>query len=185
MLSCPRVRICPLNHHHTGQFAVDRAAATRFIKHAIAQAKDMPSAPTSDSGPTTTREPSNTNGLDIAPVLVPVKVTEKMLEREQYQRELREEEREEEDSGDLKVIDGEEDDDGERSSDNSPSQASGATKGKSKVPSEKSIGKRRRRPIDPFAGLCTFIQSLYNLTVTFPPACLPRLWRGSPFRRGR
>jgi hypothetical protein len=81
-----------------------------------------------------------------------------MLEREEYQRALREEGSEEE-SGDLKVIDGEEDDnDDERSSDNSPSQAS-ATKGKSKVPSETSVGKRRRRAIDPFAGSYTLVQS--------------------------
>lgn len=180
-------RIC---HHHTGQFAVDRAAATRFIKHAIAQAKDAPPAPTSDSSPTTARVPSNTDGpADPAPALVPVKVTEKMLEREQYQRTLHEEEREEE-SGDLKVIDGEEDDDDEeRTSDNSPTQAPGvAAKGKSKVPSEMNVAKRRRRPIDPFAGLCTFVQSLSNLTVPFPPACFPRLWRrskSSPFCSGR
>lgn len=149
----------------------------------------MPPAPTSDSGPTTARVPSNIDGpADTAPVLVPVKVTEKMLEREQYQRELREEEHEEEDGGDLMVIDGEEgeEEEDERSPDNSPSQASAATKGKSKAPSEKSIGKRRWQPIDPFAGLCTFIQSLLsNLTVTFPPACLRRLWRGSPFGTGR
>lgn len=146
----------------------------------------MPPAPTSDSGPTTARVPSNIDGpADTAPVLVPVKVTEKMLEREQYQRELREEEHEEEDGGYLMVIDGEEEED-ERSPDNSPSQASAATKGKSKAPSEKSMGKRKRQPIDPFAGLCTFIQSLLsNLTVTFPPARLRRLWRGSPFRTGR
>jgi hypothetical protein len=83
-----------------------------------------------------------------------------MLEREEYQRALREEEHEEE-SGDLKVIDGEEDDnEDERSSDNSPSQASGVTaKGKSKVPSETNVGKRRRRAIDPFAGLYTLVQS--------------------------
>jgi hypothetical protein len=153
-------RIC---RHHTGQFAVDRAAATRFIKHAIAQAKDIPPASASDSGPTD-RVPPNTDGpANTAPVLAPVKVTEKMLEREEYQRALREEGSEEE-SGDLKVIDGGEgDNDDEQSSDNSPSQAS-ATKGKSKAPSEKSMGKRRRRAIDPFAGLCTLVQSHYPIS---------------------
>ena len=34
---------------YVGQVAIDRAAATRFIKHAIAQAKDTPS--TNDSVP--------------------------------------------------------------------------------------------------------------------------------------
>jgi exosome complex protein LRP1 len=160
---CQSHRLCLLNQLHTGQFAIDRAAATRFIKHAIAQAKDIPPASTSDSGPTPAHVTFNADRTaDTVPV--PVKVTEKMLEREQYQRALREEEREEEENGDLKVIDGEEDDDDERSSDNSPRQleASGvplAAKGKSRVPSETSIGKRRRQYIDPFAGLHTFAQS--------------------------
>jgi exosome complex protein LRP1 len=166
-------RLCLLNHHHTGQFAIDRAAANRFIKHAIAHAKDIPPASTSDSGPTTTRVPFNADGTaDTVPVPVPVKVTAKMLERERYQRTLREEESEEE-SGDLKVIDGEEaaDDDDKPSEDDSPGQASGvplAAKGKSRTPpSETGIGKRRRPPIDPFAGLRTFTQSHYPSCFNF------------------
>ncbi|KAI9460473.1 hypothetical protein BJY52DRAFT_256338 [Lactarius psammicola] len=141
------------------QFAIDRAAATRFIKHAIAQAKDEPPTPTLDTG-LTTRVPFNADGTaDMAPV--PVKVTEKMLERERYQQALREEECEEESGGDLEVIDDEEevsddDEDDKPSEDNSPGQASSgvppAAKGKSRVPSETSIRKRRRPPIDPFAG---------------------------------
>ncbi len=182
---------CLLNHHHTGQFAIDRAAATRFIKHAIAQAKDIPPTPTPDSGPTT-RVPFNADSTaDTVPVPVPVKVTEKMLEREQYQRALREEECEEESGGDLEVIDGEEaGDDDEPSEDDSPGQASGmplAAKGKSRVPSETSIGKRRRPPIDPFAGLRIFTRSHYPSCRNFS-ARLPRLWRGSkfsPFCTGR
>lgn len=160
-----------LNQLHTGQFAIDRAAATRFIKHAIAQAKDIPPASTSDSGPTTAHVTLNADRTaDTVPA--PVKVTEKMLEREQYQRALREEEHMEEECEDLKVIDGEEDDDGERSSDNYPRQleASGvplATKGKSRVPSETSSGKRRRQHIDPFAGLRTFAQSHCSSCCTF------------------
>ena len=160
---------CLLIHYHTGQFAIDRAAANRFIKHAIAQAKDIPPTPASDSGPATTRIPSKADGTADtlpAPVPAPVKVTAKMLERERYQRALREEECEEEESGDLKVIDGEEVADGDESSeDDSPGQVpavSLSAKGKSRVsPSETSIGKRRRPPIDPFAGLRTFTQSYY------------------------
>ncbi|KAH8997415.1 hypothetical protein EDB92DRAFT_1813852 [Lactarius akahatsu] len=133
------------------QFAIDRAAATRFIKHAIAQAKDAPPTPTPEPGPST-RVPLDTEGTaDTVPV--PVKVTEKMLEREQYQRALREEEREEDSGGDLKVIDGEEEDDEQQSEDDSPGQAAPpAAKGKSRAsPPETGIGKRRP-PIDPFAG---------------------------------
>lgn len=134
------------------QFAIDRAAANRFIKHAIAQAKNTPPTPTSDSGPTTgSRVPFSADGpADTVPV--PVKVTEKMLEREQYQQALREEEECEEESGDLEMIDGEEVAD----KDDSPGRASGvplAAKGKSRVPpSETNIGMRGRPPIDPFAG---------------------------------
>ncbi|KAI9444913.1 hypothetical protein H4582DRAFT_1806483 [Lactarius indigo] len=136
------------------QFAIDRAAATRFIKHAIAQAKDTPPTPTSDSGPST-RVPSNAEGTaDTVPV--PVKVTEKMLERERYQRALREEEQEEDSDGDLEVIDGE---DEAADEDDSPGQASLAAKGKSRAPPETGIGKRRRPPVDPFAGLHTFSRS--------------------------
>ena len=151
-------RLCLLNYHHTGQFAIDRAAASRFIKHAIAQAKDIAPTSPSDPGPTTTRVPFNADSAaDTVPVPVPVKVTAKMLERERYQQALREEEDEEE-SGDLKVIDSEEVADGdEQSEDDSPGQESGvplAAKGKSRaLPSETGIGKRRRPPVDPFAGL--------------------------------
>ena len=156
-------RLCLLNYYHTGQFAIDRAAANRFIKHAIAQAKDIPPTPTSDSGPTPTHAPLNTDGTEDT-VPVPVKVTAKMLERERYQQTLREEECEEE-GGDLKVIDGEESDD------DSPGHASGmplAAKGKSRVvPSETSIGKRRRPPIDPFAGLRTFTRPRYPSCCSF------------------
>ncbi|KAF8273035.1 hypothetical protein EI94DRAFT_1564974, partial [Lactarius quietus] len=157
------------------QFAIDRAAATRFIKHAIAQVKDAPLAPTSDSGPTTARVSSNADDpAATAPVLVPVKVTEKMLEREQYQQTLREEDREEE-TEDLKVIDGGEDD-GERPSDNPPGQASGvlplAAKGESKAPSETSVGKRRRQAFTLLQVCALSPGSLPILPLTFPSVCL-------------
>ncbi|KAH9178832.1 hypothetical protein EDB89DRAFT_1843231 [Lactarius sanguifluus] len=159
------------------QFAVDRAAATRFIKHAIAQAKDAPPTPTPESGPSTRVPLDDAEGTaDTVPV--PVKVTEKMLEREQYQRALREEEREEDSGGELKVIGGE--DDEQQSEDDSPGQAAplAAVKGKSRASPETDIGgKRRRPPIDPFAGLRTFTSvSFIHLAVTFS-ARLPRLWR--------
>ncbi|KAH9050545.1 hypothetical protein EDB84DRAFT_1613115 [Lactarius hengduanensis] len=155
------------------QFAIDRAAATRFIKHAIAQAKDAPPTPTPESGPSTSVPFDAEGTADTVPVPVPVKVTEKMLERERYQRALREKEREEDSGGDLKVIDGEEaagEDDEQRSEDDSPGQAApSAAKGKSRASPETGIGKRRRPPIDPFAGLRTFtsVVSFIHLAVTF------------------
>ena len=168
---------CLLNYYHTGQFAIDRAAANRFIKRAIAQAKDITPTLTSDSGPTTTRILSKSDGTaDTEPVPASVKMSVKMLEREQYQRALCEEEHEEE-SGDLKVINGEEvADRNELSEGDSPGQVLTvplSAKGKSRVlPSETSIGKRRQPPIDPFAGFHTFTQSHYpsccNLFCTSP-----------------
>ncbi|KAH9004140.1 hypothetical protein EDB86DRAFT_3062472 [Lactarius hatsudake] len=124
------------------QFAIDRAAATRFIKHAIAQAKDAPPTPTPESGPST-RVPLDTEGTADT---VPAKVTEKMLERERYQRALREEEREE---GQWWWGLGTEEDDEQQSEDEA---VPPAAKGKSRASPETSTGKRRRPPIDPFAG---------------------------------
>lgn len=69
--------------------AIDKEAAARFIKHAIAQA------------------PSNKTAVDdeahvVPPAAdVPVKVTQKMLDRAQYQKELREQSQDEE----LQVFD--------------------------------------------------------------------------------
>ncbi|KAH9065854.1 hypothetical protein EDB87DRAFT_1574294 [Lactarius vividus] len=129
------------------QFAIDRAAATRFIKHAIAQAKDAPPTPAPEPGPSTSVPFDAEGTADSVPV--PVKVTEKMLERERYQRALREEEPEEDSGGDLEVIDGEEVAEDE---DDSPGQVPLPDKGKSRASPETGIGKRRRPPIDPFAG---------------------------------
>jgi exosome complex protein LRP1 len=119
--------ISPLNRYHTGQVAIDRAAATRFIKHAIAQAKDAP--PNNSSGPGPGPGPSThvrpiIDGDTASAVRAPIKVTEKMLEREQYHEALREEDaladEEELEGGGLAVIDGEEPDGPSESDDVSP-----------------------------------------------------------------
>ncbi|KAI5124123.1 hypothetical protein M0805_000936 [Coniferiporia weirii] len=57
---------------------IDRAAAERFIKHAIAQVKQSATATEVGAGPS--QPPVST--------FMPIRVTEKMREREEYQREL-------------------------------------------------------------------------------------------------
>jgi len=170
------------DHHNTGQLAIDKVAASRFIKHAIAQAKDT--RPISVSSPTPhirVNDNDNDGGGSGAAtahgVCVPVKVTEKMLEREKYHEALREEAQASDDGGDLEVFDAEDEPsdeagrtppEGDASS--SSLDATGKQKGKGKAKavaggtsvhdvlpsSETAAGKRRRPPVDPFAGLCRF-----------------------------
>jgi hypothetical protein len=112
-------------------------------------------------------------------------MTEKMLEREKYHETLREEALESDDGGDLEVIDDVEDEPSDEpevgrtpsDEDASPplrqskldaaSKENGKGKGKAKAdgtpppilgypPSETTAGKRKRPPMDPFAGLCPF-----------------------------
>jgi len=167
-------------------FAVDKAAATRFIKHAIAQAKDT--APTTSvPGPSTASHirfddgdnhngGSSSSGAAHGASVVPAKMTAKMLEREKYHKALQEEDGQQAGEGGeeevLEVFDEQEPDVAHRLPSEegaSPHQvtefeaAAGKGKGKAKakaaVPltpddshSEATAGKRRRPPVDPFAG---------------------------------
>lgn len=161
---------------HTGQLAIDKVAASRFIKHAIAQAKDT--RPVTVSSPTThirVNDNDNVGGGSGAAtahdVRVPVKVTEKMLEREKYHETLREEAQASDDGGDLEVFDAEDEPSDEAGRTPPEEDAAGKQKGKGKaeavvggtpihdVPpaSETAAGKRRRPPVDPFAGLCPLL----------------------------
>ena len=194
--------------HHTGQLAIDKVAASRFIKHAIAQAKDT--RPITVSSPTT-HIPSNDNDNDngdsgaaatARDVRLPVKMTEKMLEREKYHEALREEAQASDDGGDLEVFDGEDEPSDEAgrtpppeedASSHAPLQATsseldvtGKQKGKGKAkavaggtpihdvppPSETAAGKRRRPPVDPFAGLCLFFCCPQVLVISTSPSFL-------------
>ncbi|KAG7452192.1 uncharacterized protein BT62DRAFT_1071360 [Guyanagaster necrorhizus] len=130
----------------TRHIQVDRAAAGRFIKHAITQAKvgrppgDTPAEPM----------PGLSN------VHVPVKVTDKMLERRKYEKEMKERDAaESSEESDLEIFDEKIDDDGDEKVD---------VKGKGKVKEQSderrlsadisaiSRTKRRRATVDPFAG---------------------------------
>ncbi|KAI0001734.1 hypothetical protein BJV77DRAFT_1063138 [Russula vinacea] len=132
--------------------AIDKAAATRFIKNAIAQAKDT--IPTKTvSGPAAAHIRSSDEDGKAPPhvVRVPMKQTEKMLEREKYHEALREEALQaSEGDGDehLEVIDNDDDDEENEGKAN----AVGSPIPDVLPPSPIAAGKRRRAPIDPFAG---------------------------------
>lgn len=154
---------------HAGTLAVDKAAAGRFIKHAISQARAAP-------GPSThLRFDDDGTPHDVR---VPLKVTEKMLAREQYLKELKEADDTDEMEEDLELYDEE-----------VPAVVSntrGDTKGKGKAQASPSTTpeadasrpaaerKRRRPVIDPFAGtssllsIATSCVQKYRLTCRFP-----------------
>ncbi|KAJ8084679.1 hypothetical protein PM082_003455 [Marasmius tenuissimus] len=74
---------------------VDKAAASRFIQHAISQATSNLNAPS-------TSTPGASTSSSSAPV--PIKVTSKMRERAEYERQLKEGKDEEEEEDDLQVF---------------------------------------------------------------------------------
>ncbi|KAF9055956.1 Sas10/Utp3/C1D family-domain-containing protein [Panaeolus papilionaceus] len=122
---------------------LDKAAAARFIKHAITEAK-WKKTPAEEA-----QEDQSSS------VPIPVKVTSKMIARAEYEKGLKENaEKGEDDEEPLQVYDqdGENEDDAMEVDQNQK-----GLKGKSKAsdqtsPSEIPQGKRRRPVMDPFAG---------------------------------
>ncbi|TFK56777.1 C1D-domain-containing protein [Heliocybe sulcata] len=111
--------------------AVDKAAATRFIKHAITQLETNEAA-APQAGPSHIRFTDN----EPKPAPIPVRVTSKMKARAEYENELKELGSEEED--DLAVYDGADDNEASAPKED---------------PSEASHSSKRRRPkVDAFAG---------------------------------
>lgn len=127
---------------YPGRTEVDKDAAGRFIKHAITQAI---SKTTTDSQPMSPPPPSS---------FVPVKVTTKMVARAQYERALERERQVEEEAEEvvLEVYD----ELGSDSSDDLGDSSSPANKKASPSPEIGQVAaqylKRRRSPMDPFAG---------------------------------
>ncbi|KZT08565.1 uncharacterized protein LAESUDRAFT_648791 [Laetiporus sulphureus 93-53] len=124
---------------------VDKAAANRFIKHAIAQVKAQ--RPPGDN-----EGPSHIRFDDSGIASVPVKVTSKMIARAQYEKELAEMGSEEED--DLQIIDDAEGATNEIAEVTPPSIGKGKARAVDETESTTSApGRKRRRPqVDPFAG---------------------------------
>ncbi|OJA20663.1 DNA-binding protein C1D [Rhizopogon vesiculosus] len=127
---------------------IDKAAAGRFIKHAIAQAKLVKPVEESSNNATPVPESSNEH--------VPIKITSKMAARAEYERKLKELGSEEEDE--LEVFDEAEvspDEDAMEEDEVPPPR----DKGKSRMVENEGpergeqLDSRRKRPrIDPFAG---------------------------------
>ncbi len=159
---------------------MDKAAANRFIKHAIAQAKDqapslgagssnthirfdtdgnVPAASASSSSPSTPRVPP-----------APAKVTSKMLARAEWQKQVAADEVGDADMGEaddadaLEVFD--EENDGDDAEDAEPEKVSSKAKGKGRAVDGESAGKagakkRRRAAVDPFAGASLRTRRMY------------------------
>jgi exosome complex protein LRP1 len=176
--------IHPLNYYRTpctGQLVIDKAAATRFIKNAIAQANDTISTNASNSGPATTSTSTSTTRPHIGDqsgngknVRVPAKMTEKMLEREKYHEALREEAQlaSDDDGEPLEIIDND-DGDEEEEKDEGKANAALLTPPGIHIPpipgdpppfsAAAAAEKRRRPPVDPFAGSCGFSSAHVSL----------------------
>ncbi|KAI0360971.1 C1D-domain-containing protein [Trametes cingulata] len=131
--------------------AVDKAAANRFIKHAIAQVRAQ-RPPGDNEGSSHIRFDAQGNAP--SPASIPVKVTSKMRERAEYERQLAEQGSDEEED-ELEVFD-----EGQEAAETEgePETKSSKEKGKGRATEETSAtdassAKKRRRPaVDPFAG---------------------------------
>ncbi|KAH9897810.1 hypothetical protein C8Q73DRAFT_682652 [Cubamyces lactineus] len=143
--------------------AVDKAAANRFIKHAIAQVRAQRPPGDNEGAPSHIRFDADGNAPASAsastsasvstPASTPVKITSKMRARAEYEKELAAQGSDEEEE-ELEVFG--EDEGGEDSEE--PETKSSKDKGKGRAveevsPTEASGAKKRKRPaVDPFAG---------------------------------
>ncbi|KAH0837940.1 hypothetical protein J3R83DRAFT_6174 [Lanmaoa asiatica] len=137
------------------RLGIDKAAAGRFIKHAIAQAKN---AQLLDEPSDVVAAVSSSSNHE----RVPVKVTSKMVARADYEKEIKELGSEEEE--DLEVFDEEpaaEDEEAMDTADASPedTRSTGVDKGKGRASEEEQskgeevpLSRRKRPRVDPFFG---------------------------------
>ncbi|KAG6854157.1 hypothetical protein C0991_010068 [Blastosporella zonata] len=136
---------------------IDKGAAQRFIKHAIAQAT-YTKAPTEDApGPSTTAQ-------------VQARITSKMIERQLYEKRLKEQDARDSDEDELEVFD-----DNEMDVDPAVSESANNGKGKaeevSSTKDESTLrsNKRRRPAVDPFAGYGDDVPASVPVTVSPTP----------------
>lgn len=142
--------LTPMIYCNAGRVEVDREAAGRFIKHAIAQAI-----------PTPTVNPHPT--IPLPSTSIPTKITTKMVARAQYEAALKrahEEQGGEEQEEELEVYD-------EPQSDSDSNSGSptiiAATSSLAEVgPVAATSLKRRRAPVDPFAGMAYLSYSSFT-----------------------
>ncbi|KAJ7292798.1 Sas10/Utp3/C1D family-domain-containing protein [Mycena rebaudengoi] len=120
----------------TPRAPLDKAAASRFIKHAITQSKLHASSSADDGAPA---EPST---------FVPAKVTSKMVERAEYEAALRARGDESSEDEGLDIIDGD-----AESVKTPSSKGKGKARAVEEVETPVAVGSKRRRPaVDHFAG---------------------------------
>ncbi|KAJ7361185.1 Sas10/Utp3/C1D family-domain-containing protein [Mycena albidolilacea] len=138
-------KISAAENPETQRGPIDKAAATRFIKHAITQSKFGDAAAAAHAS----ERPSEDATAPSTSTFVPVKITSKMLARAEHEAAIRAGDSSDEEE-ELEVIDGD-----------APvaSSAKGKGKGKAKAtevaaePVVSGAGAKRRRPVvDPFAG---------------------------------
>ncbi|KAJ3936152.1 MAG: Sas10/Utp3/C1D family-domain-containing protein [Lentinula lateritia] len=149
---------------------VDKAAANRFIMHAISQAQidadaaGVAYAPTKASSSSSSTTPLTTSASNSA-ARVPLKVTSKMLERQEWQKRVDEAGSEEEEDD----IEGWEEGDRVQEDEDSEVKTNSISKGKGKgkavelLDDAEKLGSKRRRPvIDPFeaSGMSSYINHL-------------------------
>ncbi|CAK5280740.1 unnamed protein product [Mycena citricolor] len=125
-------KISSAENPETQKTGIDKAAATRFIKHAIAQNNF---AQVGSSSTTVESQPST---------FVPPRTTSKMVERTKYQEEMRAKGDESSSEDELEIVDGAE----------APVTVSSKGKGKQKETEDSTSStatKRKRHAMDPFA----------------------------------
>jgi len=146
---------------------IDKAAATRFIKHAIAQAQWKKTAAEESQD----ANDADTDGQNkqIPSPRVPVKVTQKMREREAYEKEIKERDAMESSEGELEVFDGETKDVVDDTHMDVDIDHNLKGKGKEVTPTTEGLplskNKRRRPPIDPFAGKLTMLPQTTRILI--------------------
>jgi exosome complex protein LRP1 len=146
---------------------IDKAAATRFIKHAIAQAQWKKTV-AEESQDANDDDSDGQNKRAHSP-RVPVKVTQKMREREAYDKEMKERDAMESPDDELEVFDGENKDivDDTRMDVDIDRNLKG--KGKEVAPTTEGLpsikNKRRRPPIDPFAGKLAMLPQTIRILI--------------------
>jgi hypothetical protein len=152
----PRTFICCLFYLSSERTELDKGAATRFIKHAIAQSQWKKTAAEEDEDDNNNVTSDNTHqAVPSSSSHIPVKMTSKMIQRAAYEKEMKEQDAMESDEDELEVFEGDE----------LPmrTESNQVIKGKGKrkettppaVINEDthiSLNKRRRPLVDPFAG---------------------------------
>ena len=149
------IRVLTFIYFSSERTEIDKAAATRFIKHAIQQAQWKKTAAEADDDNDVTSDNTHQAIPSSSASHIPVKMTSKMIQRAAYEREIKEQDAMDSDEDELGVFEGDE----------LPTQTEGKQDIKGKCKRKESTppiiidqdthinpNKRRRPVVDPFAG---------------------------------